>query len=45
MIRSATPSEEAAAIAVVVLAFASDPVTRWSWPDPARIPRALSQPS
>jgi ribosomal protein S18 acetylase RimI-like enzyme len=34
MVRSATPSEEAATIAVVVLAFASDPVARWSWPDP-----------
>ena len=35
MIRSATPSEEAAAVAVVVLAFSADPVARWSWPDPA----------
>jgi ribosomal protein S18 acetylase RimI-like enzyme len=34
MIRSAAPSEEAAAIAVVVLAFGADPVARWSWPDP-----------
>ena len=34
MIRSATSSEEAAAIAVVVLAFSSDPLARWSWPDP-----------
>lgn len=34
MVRSATPSEESAAIAVVVLAFSSDPIARWSWPDP-----------
>jgi ribosomal protein S18 acetylase RimI-like enzyme len=34
MIRSASPSDEAAAIATVVLAFAADPVARWSWPDP-----------
>jgi GNAT superfamily N-acetyltransferase len=34
MVRSATPSEEAAAIAVVVLAFSADPIARWVWPDP-----------
>jgi len=35
MIRSATPSEEAAASAVVVLAFSADPVARWCWPYPS----------
>jgi GNAT superfamily N-acetyltransferase len=34
MVRSATPSEEAAAIAVVVLAFSADPVARWIWHHP-----------
>jgi GNAT superfamily N-acetyltransferase len=34
MIRTATQADEAAAIAVVVLAFASDPITRWTWSDP-----------
>jgi ribosomal protein S18 acetylase RimI-like enzyme len=35
MIRNAKQADEAAAIAVVVLAFAADPVTRWTWPDPS----------
>jgi GNAT superfamily N-acetyltransferase len=30
----ATPGAEAAAIATLTLAFAADPMTRWSWPDP-----------
>ena len=33
-IKSATPSEQDAAVAVVVLAFGSDPVARWAYPDP-----------
>jgi ribosomal protein S18 acetylase RimI-like enzyme len=33
-VRSATPAEEAAAIATLTLAFATDPATRWTWPDP-----------
>ncbi len=34
IIRTATASDEAAAIAVVVLAFGADPAARWAWPDP-----------
>jgi ribosomal protein S18 acetylase RimI-like enzyme len=33
-IRTATTSDEASAIAVVVLAFGADPAARWTWPDP-----------
>jgi GNAT superfamily N-acetyltransferase len=33
-VRCATPAEEAAAIAVLTLAFAIDPATRWTWPEP-----------
>lgn len=34
MIRTATTADEAPTIAVVVLAFGSDPAARWTWPDP-----------
>ncbi|MFC7519046.1 GNAT family N-acetyltransferase [Herbaspirillum sp. GCM10030257] len=34
IIRTATASDEAPAIAVVVLAFSADPAARWTWPDP-----------
>jgi ribosomal protein S18 acetylase RimI-like enzyme len=33
-VRKTTPADEAAAIATVVLAFSTDPVARWCWPDP-----------
>jgi ribosomal protein S18 acetylase RimI-like enzyme len=33
-IKTATASDEAPAIAVVVLAFSADPAARWTWPDP-----------
>lgn len=33
-IKSATASEQDSAVAVIVLAFASDPVVRWAYPDP-----------
>lgn len=33
-IRPVTAADEAAAIAVVVLAFGTDPAARWTWPDP-----------
>ena len=33
-IRAVTASDEAAVVAVVVLAFAADPAARWAWPDP-----------
>ena len=36
IIKTATSSDEAAAIAVVVLAFTTDPAARWTWPDPDR---------
>lgn len=32
-VRTMTPADEVPAIATVVLAFAADPVARWSWPD------------
>jgi ribosomal protein S18 acetylase RimI-like enzyme len=34
IIKTATTSDEASAIAVVVLAFSGDPAARWTWPDP-----------
>ncbi|HEU4558025.1 MAG TPA: GNAT family N-acetyltransferase [Longimicrobium sp.] len=34
IITTATTSDEAPAIAVVVLAFSADPAARWTWPDP-----------
>jgi ribosomal protein S18 acetylase RimI-like enzyme len=30
----ATSADEASVVAVMTLAFANDPITRWSWPDP-----------
>lgn len=33
-VRATTPADEAAAIDTVVLAFATDPIARWCWPDP-----------
>ncbi len=35
-IRMTTSPDEAAAIDTIVLAFSSDPVWRWCWPDPHR---------
>ncbi|WP_431095423.1 GNAT family N-acetyltransferase [Polaromonas aquatica] len=34
IIKTATESDEASAIAAVVLAFSADPAARWTWPDP-----------
>lgn len=34
IIKTATVSDEAPVIAVVVLAFSTDPAARWTWPDP-----------
>jgi ribosomal protein S18 acetylase RimI-like enzyme len=34
IIKTVTGSDEASAIAVVVLAFSADPAARWAWPDP-----------
>jgi hypothetical protein len=43
VIKTATASDAAPAIAVVVLAFGADPAARWTWPDPnqylTRFPR------
>lgn len=36
IIKLATPSDEARAIGVLMLAFSADPATRWSWPDPGQ---------
>jgi GNAT superfamily N-acetyltransferase len=33
-VETASSGDEAAAIATLTLAFAADPMTRWSWPDP-----------
>ena len=33
-VETATAAEEAAVIAILTLAFSSDPATRWTWPDP-----------
>lgn len=33
-VRALAPVEEGAAIATIVLAFAADPMTRWTWPNP-----------
>lgn len=33
-IKSATTAEQDSAVAVIVLAFSSDPVVRWAYPDP-----------
>ncbi|WP_149194064.1 GNAT family N-acetyltransferase [Luteimonas suaedae] len=33
-IETATASDEASVIAVMVLAFSADPAARWTWPDP-----------
>jgi hypothetical protein len=34
IIKTAMTSDEAAAIAVMVLAFSADPAARWTWPTP-----------
>jgi ribosomal protein S18 acetylase RimI-like enzyme len=34
IIKTVAASDEAPAIAVVVLAFSADPAARWTWPDP-----------
>jgi ribosomal protein S18 acetylase RimI-like enzyme len=34
IVKAAATSDEASAIAVVVLAFSGDPAARWTWPDP-----------
>jgi ribosomal protein S18 acetylase RimI-like enzyme len=31
-VRTLTPADESAAIATIALAFAADPMTRWTWP-------------
>ena len=45
IIKTATASDEASAVAVVVLAFTADPAARWTWPDPDQylkhFPRAV----
>jgi GNAT superfamily N-acetyltransferase len=33
-VRNASPRDETRALDVMVLAFSTDPVTRWTWPDP-----------
>lgn len=36
MVKTATPADEAPAIGTVVLAFAADPIARWTWPESHR---------
>ena len=33
-VRTLTPDDEGSAVATIVLAFAADPMTRWTWPNP-----------
>jgi ribosomal protein S18 acetylase RimI-like enzyme len=40
-IKSATTAEEAAVIAVITLAFSTDPVARWAYPDPQQYLTAM----
>lgn len=40
-VRSLTPDEQPNAIDVLVLAFASDPMTRWTWPTADRYLRGM----
>lgn len=35
MIKTATAEDAPSAVAVITLGFSADPMTRWSWPDPA----------
>ena len=37
IIKTATASDEARAVAVVTLAFSTDPAARWTWPDPKQL--------
>ena len=41
--RTVRPHEQSAAISTIVLAFATDPMTRWSWPNPADYLRIMPQ--
>ena len=41
--RTVRPHEQAAAISTIVLAFTTDPMTRWSWPNPADYLRIMPQ--
>ena len=44
-VRELTPADVQLAADIIVLAFAADPVTRWTWPDPrtylAAMPRLV----
>jgi ribosomal protein S18 acetylase RimI-like enzyme len=44
-VRKLTPGDEQLAADIIVLAFAADPMTRWTWPDPrtylAAMPRLV----
>jgi GNAT superfamily N-acetyltransferase len=40
-VRSVTAEDEVSAIDTIVLAFAADPVTRWTWPRPDQYLRAM----
>ena len=42
IIKTAAASDEAAAIAVVTLAFGTDPAARWTWPDPSQFLRTFA---
>ncbi|HEX6212455.1 MAG TPA: hypothetical protein VF136_16870, partial [Methylomirabilota bacterium] len=40
-VRTMTPADEAPAVDTIVLAFAADPMARWSWPDPSQYLAAM----
>src|SRR4029453_5664968 len=40
-VKEMTPDDVPLASDIIVLAFAADPVTRWTWPDPRTYPPAL----
>jgi ribosomal protein S18 acetylase RimI-like enzyme len=43
IIKTATDVDEAAAVAVLVLAFSADPAARWAWPDPGEYLRQFPE--
>jgi hypothetical protein len=43
LIHAPGPAEEEGVVAVITLAFAADPMARWSWPDPAKYLEVMPQ--
>lgn len=40
-VRTLTPDDAGAAVATIVMAFAADPMTRWTWPNPEQYLAAM----